>query len=96
MFVLLITYTQPLDTVDTYLIEHREYLKRHYAAGIFLLSGRKEPVDGGVVLARASSAAELRAIIATDPFNMHGVATYQLVEFNPTMAARGLEFLVGA
>ena len=96
MFLLLITYTQPLANVDVHVVEHREYLKRNYAAGVFLLSGRKVPADGGVVLARASSAAELEAIIATDPFKVHGVATYQIVEFNPTMAAPGLESLVGA
>jgi len=96
MFLILITYTQPLEAVDAFLVEHREYLKRNYAAGVFLLSGRKEPVDGGVILARASSAADLQAIIATDPFKVHGVAAYQIVEFNPTMAAPGLESLVVA
>jgi len=96
MFLIPITYTQPLEAVDAFLVEHREYLKRNYAAGVFLLSGRKEPVDGGVILARASSAADLQAIIATDPFKVHGVAAYQIVEFNPTMAAPGLESLVVA
>jgi uncharacterized protein YciI len=94
MFVVLITYTQPLDAVDVHLSAHREYLQRNYAAGIFLLSGRKVPRDGGVILARASSAAELQTILAEDPFAVNGVAAYEILEFMPTMAAPGLEALL--
>lgn len=94
MFVVLLTYTKSLDAVDQHVAAHREFLDRHYASGTFLLSGRKEPRTGGVILANASSARELQAILAEDPFQVHGVAAYELVQFAPTMAARGLESLV--
>jgi uncharacterized protein YciI len=94
MFLVLLTYTQPLDAVDAHLSAHREFLKRHYANGTFLLSGRKEPRDGGVIFANAPSAAALQAILAEDPFARHGVAAYQVVEFTPTMAAPALASLV--
>lgn len=96
MFLVLITYTQPLDVVDIHLAAHRDYLKQNYAAGVFLLSGRKEPREGGVILARAESASALQAILAKDPFSMSGVATYQVVEFIPTMSAPALAPLIVA
>jgi uncharacterized protein YciI len=96
MFVVLLSYTQPLATVDALVPAHREFLQRMYQAGTFLLSGRKEPRDGGVILANAASAHELEAVLAQDPFHVHGVASYQVIEFLPTMAAPALQSLVAA
>ena len=96
MFLVLLTYTKPLEVVDSHLAAHRDYLKRNYEAGVFLLSGRKEPRDGGVILANASSAQELHVVLSGDPFQIHGVATYQVVQFTPPMAAPVLESLVAA
>jgi uncharacterized protein YciI len=96
MFLVLLTYTKPLEIVDTLIPAHREYLARNYEAGVFLLSGRKEPRDGGVILASASSAQALQEVLAEDPFHIHGVATYQLVQFTPTMAAPVFRALVAA
>ena len=87
MFVVLLTYTAPLDAVDRHVPAHRQFLERQYAAGVFLLSGRKEPRDGGVILATAASRAQLDAVLAQDPFMLHAVADYQVVEFHPTMGA---------
>lgn len=96
MFVVLLTYTQPLAAVDALLVEHREYLRRMYEARVFLLSGRKQPRDGGVILANAASPGELESFLAQDPFHVHGVASYQVFEFLPTMAAPALNSLVAA
>lgn len=74
MFVVLLTYTAPLDAVDQRLVAHREFLLRHYASGVFLLSGRKEPRDGGVILATADSRHDLEEILAEDPFRVHRLA----------------------
>jgi uncharacterized protein YciI len=96
MFVVLLTYTQPLPAIDTLVPAHREFLQRMYQAGVFLLSGRKQPRDGGVILANAASAGELESLLVQDPFHVHGVARYQVIEFLPTMAAPALQSLVAA
>ena len=96
MFVVLLTYTQPLAAVDALVPAHREFLQRMYQAGTFLLSGRKEPRDGGVILANSASAQELESVLAQDPFHVHGVASYQVIEFLPTMASPALQSLVAA
>lgn len=93
MFLILLHYRKPLAEVDRFVGEHREFLERHYAAGHFLLSGRREPRTGGVILAKAVSRAELDAVIRADPFYRERIAEYEIVEFLPSMAAGELEHL---
>lgn len=93
MFVVLLRYRAPLEEVDARVAEHRAFLERYYASGHFLLSGRKEPRTGGIILARAQTKAELEAILTEDPFHRDQIAHYEVVEFLPTMAAPHLEQL---
>ncbi|MBI4799971.1 MAG: hypothetical protein HY794_14845 [Desulfarculus sp.] len=96
MFVVILTYTKPLAQVDAHLVAHRAWLKGQYEAGVFIASGRQVPPVGGVILARAESPEALRVVLAQDPFNINGVASYQVIEFSPSMAAPEYESLKGA
>ncbi len=87
MFLILLNYIKPLEAVDALVGEHRQFLERHYVSGTFLLSGRKEPRTGGVILARANNRSEIEKLIEEDPFSIHQVASYTVIEFVPTMAA---------
>ncbi len=91
MFIILIEYIKPLAEIDKLIPEHRQFLERHYGAGDFLLSGRREPRTGGVILARGESREAVQRIVEEDPFFIGKVAEYRVVEFLPTMAAEGLE-----
>jgi len=86
MFIIQLTYTGSLDEVDRFLEDHKLFLEKYYAAGIFILSGRKQPRTGGVILAQAESLDAIEKVIAEDPFNLHGLADYTITEFLPTMA----------
>lgn len=90
LFLILLDYLRPLSEVDAHLDEHRAFLARHYAAGHFLLSGRKTPRTGGVILARAHSLYEVTQWVSADPFCQARVASYQIVTWEPTMVAEGL------
>jgi uncharacterized protein YciI len=90
MFLILLDYVRPLDAVDAHLDAHRAFLARRYADGSFLMSGRKEPRTGGVILAMAASRDAADAIAREDPFHAAGVSEYAIVEFHPTMTAPGL------
>ncbi|EGB15864.1 YCII-related protein [Pseudodesulfovibrio mercurii] len=91
MFILLLTYVKPLSEIDRLIPPHVEYLEKNYAAGTFLFSGRREPRTGGVIIARAGSRAEVKAIIAEDPFLIEGAAEYEIVEFHPSKTAPDLD-----
>lgn len=85
-FVLDLDYVTDLDEVERHLAAHREFLHRHYSDGTFLASGRKDPRTGGIIIARGDRAT-IMGIVASDPFNRHGVARYTITEFVPTMTA---------
>ena len=90
MFLVLLNYIKPISAVERLIDEHREFLLRYYAAEAFVLSGRKEPRTGGVILASAATRAEIEAIIQNDPFYRAQVAEYEVIEFLPSMAAEDL------
>ncbi|MFD8809192.1 YciI family protein [Streptomyces sp. NPDC059597] len=91
MFVLELTYTAPLDAVDAAHAAHVAWLDEQYAKGIFLASGRKNPRDGGIILAAGTDRAAVEEITAGDPFVTAGVCEYRVTEFVATKTAPGLE-----
>jgi uncharacterized protein YciI len=92
MFILSLTYLKPNDEADRYMEPHMAWVKEGYAKGWFLASGRKIPRTGGVVLAIGDRAA-IEAYVAADPFTIHGVAAYDIIELAVTTTAEGLEIL---
>jgi len=93
MFVVMLTYQRPLAEIDALMRRHVAWLKRNYASGLFIASGRRVPRVGGVILARSGDAAALRAALVEDPFVAHGAARFELIEFTPSMTAAGAEAL---
>ncbi|MET7736155.1 YciI family protein [Streptomyces sp. NPDC005402] len=91
MFVLELTYTAPLDAVDAVLPAHVAWLDEQYEKGVFLASGRKEPRDGGVIIAVAEDRARIEEIAAGDPFVAAGVCAYRVTEFAATKTAPALK-----
>ncbi|AHM74454.1 YciI family protein [Yersinia hibernica] len=91
MFVVSLTYHQPLDIVEPLTESHKEWLKKYYAQGVFIASGRKVPRTGGIILAKSIERAMLDKILAEDPFN--AVANYSVTEFIPSMAIESVEAL---
>ncbi|MFH8440470.1 YciI family protein [Streptomyces sp. NPDC018026] len=91
MFVLELSYTAPLEAVDALLPDHVAWLDGLYEQGVFLASGRKEPREGGVILAVAGDRARIEEITAGDPFVRAGVCAYRVTEFVATKTAPTLE-----
>lgn len=82
-FVVEITYRVPLSRIDETVAAHRAYLQTGYDAGHLLASGPQQPRQGGILLARVRSRAELEAFIAQDPYRLQDLADYRLIEFQP-------------
>jgi len=90
MFLVLLSYKKPLAEVDRHVAAHMDFLARHYASGEFLLSGRKQPRTGGVILAMAADRAQMEAIVHDDPLVREGVAAYEIIEFIASTTAPAL------
>ncbi|MEV7423488.1 MULTISPECIES: YciI family protein [unclassified Streptomyces] len=91
MFVLELTYTESIERVDALIDAHAAWLDAGYAAGTFIASGRKNPRDGGVILAVGEDRAEMERLTAADPFVTGAVCVYRITEFAATKTAPALE-----
>ncbi|MET9800491.1 YciI family protein [Streptomyces sp. NPDC006368] len=87
MFVLELTYTGPVERADALMEAHVAWLDEHYASGVFIASGRKNPRDGGVILAVGDDRARIEKITEADPFVTGGVCAYRVTEFTATKTA---------
>ena len=92
MFILTLTYIAPLEEIDRHVPAHMAWIKAGYASGTFLASGRKVPRTGGFILAKGDRA-DIEALVATDPFMVAGVTTYDITEVAVAFTAPGLEQL---
>ena len=91
MFVIELIYTAPLAYIDAHMAAHVRFLKKYYSAGNFLVSGRKIPRDGGIILAVGRSREEIEGIVAEDPFHKHGLADFRVIEFRASQRADDIQ-----
>ena len=94
MFIIELTYTASLSAIDAHMAAHMKFLKKHYAAGRFLISGRKIPRDGGIILAVGESRERIEAIVREDPFCARGLADFRVIEFRASQHADNIQACV--
>jgi uncharacterized protein YciI len=94
MFIISLTYKAPLEDIDAAMKEHISYLKKYYEEGKFLLSGRKVPRKGGIIIATAKNKIEVRKIAKEDPFYKKGLAGFTITEFNASQVNDNIAELI--
>jgi uncharacterized protein YciI len=96
MFVIELNYKADLAEIDRHMAAHVKFLEKYYAAGNFLVSGRKIPRDGGIILAVGESREQIEAIIEEDPFHERGLADFRIIEFRASQRADDIDKRIGA
>jgi uncharacterized protein YciI len=91
MFIIELVYKASLDDIDAHMTAHVRFLKKYYAAGSFIVSGRKIPRDGGIIVAVGKSRQEIEAIVKEDPFHKHGLADFRIIEFRASQKADDIQ-----
>jgi uncharacterized protein YciI len=91
MFVIELIYKAPLSKIDAHMRAHVTFLNKYYASGHFLVSGRKIPRDGGIILAVGESRDQIEAIVREDPFCARGLADFRVIEFRASQHADDIE-----
>ena len=91
MFVIELIYKADLARIDAHMAAHVVFLKKYYASGHFLVSGRKIPRDGGIILAVGRSRQHIEAIVEEDPFYTNGLADFRIIEFRASQRATDIE-----
>jgi uncharacterized protein YciI len=87
MFIIELSYKADLARIDAHMSAHVSFLKKYYAAGNFLVSGRKIPRDGGIIVSAAESREQIEAIMEEDPFCKHALADVRVIEFRASQRA---------
>ena len=91
MFVIELIYKADLADIDKHMAAHVAFLKKYYASGHFLVSGRKIPRDGGIILAVGRSRQHIETIVEEDPFYMRGLADFRIIEFRASQRANDIQ-----
>ena len=96
MFVIELTYKAPLTEIDAHMAAHVIFLKKYYGSGHFLVSGRKIPRTGGIILAVGKSRQQIEAIVEEDPFHEYGLADFRIIEFRASQRADDVQKRIDA
>lgn len=91
MFVIELIYKAPLAQIDAHMRAHVKFLNKYYASGHFLISGRKIPRDGGIIVAVGESRERIKAILKEDPFCARGLADVRVIEFRASQHADDIQ-----
>jgi uncharacterized protein YciI len=94
MFVIELEYVVDLARIDAHMRAHVAFLKKYYASGNFLVSGRKVPREGGIIIAVGESREKIQAIIEEDPFYSQGLAKFRIIEFRASQRAPNIDRLI--
>ena len=91
LFVIELVYKVPLAKIDASMTAHVRFLEKYYASGHFIVSGRKIPRDGGVILAVGQDRDEIEAIMREDPFCARGLADVRIIQFRASQRAGDIQ-----
>ena len=91
MFIIELIYKADLAKIDAHMAAHVKFLKQYYAAGTFVVSGRKIPREGGIIVATGESRERIEAIVAEDPFVARGLADARVIEFRASQRADDIQ-----
>jgi uncharacterized protein YciI len=87
VYLMISTYTVPLEQVDAARDDHLRFIDGLEQRGLVVSAGRQDPPVGGVVLLDVRTDAEARVLMADDPYVLRGLAAYQAIGWRPTRGA---------
>lgn len=73
---------------------HKDWIKRGFDDGVFLVAGSLQPNQGGGIMAHHTTLADLQARVTQDPFVIENIVTTEIIEISPARADVRLQFLI--
>ena len=96
MFIVLLKFSDNRGQAGQFIEGHKEWIKRGFDDGIFLLVGSLQPNQGGGIVAHNTSLADLQTRVNADPFVAENVVTADILEIAPSRTDDRLDFLLDA
>ncbi|WP_119301398.1 YciI family protein [Dongia deserti] len=94
MFIVLLSFSDNNSKAGQFMDGHKEWLKRGFDDGVFLLAGSLQPNRGGGIVAHNTSLPDLQSRVNDDPFVAENVVTAEILEITPSRADARLQFLL--
>lgn len=94
MFIVLLKFSDNKGNAGQFMEGHKEWIKRGFDDGVFLVTGSLQPNLGGGVLAHNTSLAGLQGRVNADPFVAEKVVTAEILEITPSKTDARLNFLL--
>jgi uncharacterized protein YciI len=94
MFVVLLKFSDNKAKAGQFMDGHKEWIKRGFDDGMFLLVGSLQPNSGGGIVAHNTSLPDLQSRVNSDPFVVEGVVKAEILEITPSQADARLSFLI--
>ena len=94
MFIVLLKFSGNKGQASQFMGGHKEWIKRGFDDGVFLLVGSLQPNMGGGILAHNTSLQNLRNRVNGDPFVAENVVSAEILEITPSKADERLKFLL--
>ena len=93
MFIVLLRFSDNKARAGQFMEAHKDWIRRGFGDGVFVVAGSLQPSRGGMVLATGTSRAELEARVNADPFVVERVVEAEILEAAPSRADPRLAFL---
>ena len=94
MFIVLLKFSDDKRKASQFMDGHKEWIKRGFDDGVFLLAGCLQPNLGGGVMAHNTSLPDLQSRVNDDPFVAENVVSAEIFEITPAKADERLKFLL--
>jgi uncharacterized protein YciI len=94
MFIVLLKFSDNKDQASQLMEGHKEWIKRGFDDGVFLLAGSLQPNLGGGIVSHNTSLSDLQSRVNDDPFVAENVVSAEILEITPAKADERLNFLV--
>ena len=95
MYVVLLKFSSNKSQAGQFMEGHREWIRRGFDDGVFLLSGSLQGNSGGGILAHNTSFSDLQSRVSADPFVAENVVSAEIFEIAPSRTDERLAFLRG-
>ena len=94
MFIVLLKFSDNKGQAGQFMEGHKEWIKRGFDDGVFLLAGSIQPSKGGGIVAHNASLSDLQNRVNDDPFVAKNVVSAEILEITPARADERLKFLL--
>ena len=93
MFIVLLKFSGNKGQASQFMEGHKEWIKRGFDDGVFLLVGSLQPNMGGGILAHNTTLPNLQNRVNDDPFVTKKVVSAEILEITPSKTDERLQFL---